>query len=60
MAEERMADLGVIAMHYNERISVDDLCHAFIQAHPRRLFQASLFEDYYPFAIIVSFLHFHQ
>ena len=47
MAEERMADLGVIAMHYNESISVyvDDLCHAFIQAHPRKLFQASLFED---------------
>ena len=48
MAEEHMADLGVIAMHYNERISVDDLCHAFIQAHPRRLFQASLFETNYP------------
>ena len=45
MAEERMADLGVIAMHYNERISVEDVCHAFIQAHPRRLFQTSLFED---------------
>ena len=45
MTEERMADLGVIAMQYNERISIDDLCHAFFQAHPRRLFQASLFED---------------
>ena len=45
MAEERMADVGVIAMHYNERISVDEVCHAFIQAHPRRLFQASIFED---------------
>ena len=33
MAEERMSDLGVIAMHYNERISVDDVCLAFTQTH---------------------------
>ena len=45
MAEERMSDLGVIAMHYSERISVDEVCLGFIQAHPRRLFQASLFAD---------------
>lgn len=45
MAEERLADLGVIAMHYSERISIDDVCLAFIQAHPRRLFQPSLFTD---------------
>ena len=45
MAEERMSDLGVIAMHYNERISVDDVCVAFTQAHPRRLFQKSLFVE---------------
>ena len=44
MAEERMSDLGVIAMHYSERI-LDEVCLGFIQAHPRRLFQASLFAD---------------
>ncbi len=45
MAEERMSDLGVIAMHYSERISVDDVCLAFTQTHARRLFQPSLFVD---------------
>ena len=45
MAEEHMSDLGVIAMHYSETISVDEVCLGFIQAHPRRLFQASLFAD---------------
>ncbi len=45
MAEERMSDLGVIAMHYSERISVVDVCLAFTQTHARRLFQPSLFVD---------------
>ncbi len=47
MAEERMSDLGVIAMHYSERISVDDVdvCLTFTQTHARRLFQPSLFVD---------------
>ncbi len=45
MAEERMSVLGVIAMHYSERISVDDVCLAFTQTHARRLFQPSLFVD---------------
>jgi len=40
-----MFDLGVIAMHYNERISVDDVCLAFTQSHTRRLFQPLLFVD---------------
>ncbi len=44
MAEERMSDLGVIAMH-DERISVDNVCLAFTQTHARRLFQPSLFVD---------------
>ena len=42
MAEERMSDL---AMHYSERISVDEVCLGFIQAHPWRLFQVSSFAD---------------
>jgi len=33
MAEERMSDLGVIAMRFNERISVDDVCLAFTHTH---------------------------
>ena len=45
LAEEHFSDLAVIAMHYSERIPVDEVCHAFIQSHPRRLFQASLFAD---------------
>ena len=39
MTEERMSDLGVIAMHYKERIPFNDIFDAFIQAQPRRLFQ---------------------
>ena len=45
MAEELFSDLAVIAMHYGERIAVDDIMHTFIQLHPRRLFKASLLED---------------
>ena len=41
----KSADLAVMSMHYSERISVDEILHAFIQAHPRRLFQATLFVD---------------
>ncbi len=43
MTEERLSDLAVIAMHYGERVSVDEVCKAFIQEHPRRLFDSSLF-----------------
>ena len=45
MTEERMSDLAVIAMNYNIRIPVDDVCKPLIQAHPRRLFQPSLFME---------------
>ena len=44
MSEERFSDLAVIAMHYPERFEVDEICEAFVKAHPRRLFQASLFD----------------
>lgn len=44
MSEERLSDLGIIiAMHYSEKISTDDVF--FIQAHQRKLFQPSLFSD---------------
>jgi len=43
MSEERFSDLAVIAMHYSERFEVDQICQAFVKAHPRRLFQANLF-----------------
>jgi len=33
MAEDYMSDLGVIALHYNERISVDDVSLTFTQTH---------------------------
>ena len=45
MTEQRLSYLAVIAMHYGERIPVDEVCKAFIQANPRRMFQASLFLD---------------
>ena len=41
MAEEHFSDLAVMAMHYGERIPVDDVLHAFIQLHPHRLFKAT-------------------
>ena len=45
MTEERFSDLALISMHYNKRVPVDEICKAFVQAHPRKLFQASLFDD---------------
>ena len=45
MSEERMGDLGVIAMHYGERIPCDEICKEFVQKNPRRLFKPSLFVD---------------
>lgn len=44
MSEERFSDLAVITMHYPERFEVDEICDAFAKAHPRRLFQATLFD----------------
>ena len=43
MSEERLSDLSIIAMHYGERVPVDEVCQAFIQEHPRRLFDSTLF-----------------
>ena len=44
MSEERFSYLAVIVMHYTERFGeVDEICEAFVKAHPRRLFQATLF-----------------
>ena len=45
LASEHLSDLAVMSMHYSERISVDEILQAFIQAHPRRIFQATLFMD---------------
>ena len=33
MAEEHLTDLAVIAMHYSDRISMDKICHSFVQRH---------------------------
>ena len=43
MAQEHISDLGIIAMHYGEWISVDDICTSFFQTYPQKLFQASVF-----------------
>ena len=45
MTEEHFSDLALISMHYKERVPVDEICKAFVQAHSRKLFQASLFDD---------------
>ena len=45
MCEERFPDLAIIAVHYPERFEVDEMCEAFVKAHPRRLFQATLFDE---------------
>jgi hypothetical protein len=45
LTEEHFSDVAVIAMHYGERIAVEDILQAFIQAHPRRIFQTSVSED---------------
>ena len=45
MSEERMGDLGMIAMHYGDRIACDEICKEFVQQNPRRLFKPSLFVD---------------
>ena len=45
MPEEGFSDLTMIATHYSERFEVeeDEICQqAYVKAHPRRLFQASL------------------
>ena len=34
MSKERLSDLSVIAMHYGEQVSADEVCQA---SHPRRL-----------------------
>ena len=45
MAEERLSDLAVIAVHYSERTAVEEVCCTFVQEHPRSFFQSSLFTD---------------
>ena len=50
MPEEQFSDLAVprIATYYSERfeVEVDEICQqAFVNAHPRRLFQANLFDQ---------------
>ena len=42
LTEEHLSDQAVIAMHYSERIPIDEIYHAFVQSNPRRLFQASM------------------
>ena len=42
--EERFSDLAIIAVHYPERFELDEMCEAFVKAHPRRLLQATLFD----------------
>ena len=42
LTEEHFSDLGVIAMHHDV---TDDVVKAFLEQHPRRIFQRSVLED---------------
>ena len=42
ICEESFSDLAIIAVHYPERFEVDEICEAFVKAHPGRLFKAML------------------
>ena len=44
ISEEHFSHLAVIAVHYPERFEVDEICEAFVKAHPRILFQTTLFD----------------
>ena len=44
MKDEHFSDFTVTAMHCDERFPVGEVCQTFIQAYPRRLFEASLFD----------------
>ncbi len=58
MAEECMSDLGVIAMHYSEIISMDNVCLAFTQTHARRLFNLHfLLTKYHSIILSVGYNH---
>ena len=39
MTEECFSDLALISMHYKERVPADEICKAFVQAHPRNCFK---------------------
>ena len=45
LTEEDFSDMAVIAMHFQERIPVEDILKAFIQQHPKCIFQKSVLED---------------
>ena len=44
MTEEHLSALVVIAIHYSEKVTTDDICRTFVQTYPRRFFSASLFD----------------
>ena len=44
MCEERFSEIAIIAVHYPERFEIDEISEAYVKAHPRRLFQATLFD----------------
>ena len=43
--QKNTSDLAIIALHYQDRIPVEEVLKAFIQQHPRRIFQSSVLED---------------
>ena len=45
LTEEHFSDYSVIAMNYSERIEQDEIIHAFIQSHPRRIFVSSVLSE---------------
>ena len=45
LAEDHFSDLAVMAMHYQQRIPVQEILEAFVRQHPRCIFQRSVLED---------------
>ena len=42
MSEEHLSDLFIIAMHYSERVPIDEVWHLLRNSYPSRLFDFSL------------------
>ena len=59
MCEEHFSDLAIIAMHYSERFEVDEICEAFVKAHPRRLTRYVEKQQITIFNTAVPFNHAH-
>ena len=45
MSEERLSGLALMHIHHSLHIDVKEICHKYIQAHERRMFQGRLIKQ---------------